>query len=96
MALTLVHMISHEQPKTAMELLNIATRYASDGEAVRAAFTLGEAGVAAVGGRMARPNITVRGTKKGAKGGKKGQKALPTSSRCNGEQRQYWGGDREL
>jgi hypothetical protein len=46
-------------------------------EAIRTAFTLAEVGVAASGGQTAPPNITVRGTKKGPKGGKKGQKCHP-------------------
>jgi hypothetical protein len=74
---SLVHELSHEQPKTAKELLNIATRHASGEEAIGATFTLVEVGVAAGSGRTTPPNITIKGTKKGTKGGKKGQKHRP-------------------
>jgi hypothetical protein len=58
-------------------LLDIATQHASGEEAVGATFTLAEASMAASGGRITPPNITVQGMKKGAKGGKKGQKCRP-------------------
>jgi hypothetical protein len=40
MCRSLVHELSREQPKTIKELLDIATRHASDEEAVGAPFTL--------------------------------------------------------
>jgi hypothetical protein len=61
----------------AKELLDIATRHASGEEAIRAVFTLAEVGAAAGGGWTTPPSFTVRGTKKGAKGGKMGQKCRP-------------------
>jgi hypothetical protein len=74
---SLVHELSRKQPKTAKELVDIATRHALGEEAIGAAFTLAEAGAAAGGGRTTPPSITIKGTKKGAKGSKKGQKHLP-------------------
>jgi hypothetical protein len=64
------------------ELLNIPTQHAWGEEAVGAAFTLVEAGAAIGGGWTTPPSITIRGTKKGAKGGKKG-KVPPASSHRN-------------
>jgi hypothetical protein len=55
--------------KTTKELLNIATRHASGEEAVGAAFVLGNTGVAANGGRAALTRATIKGARKGAKGG---------------------------
>jgi hypothetical protein len=77
MSCSLVHEFDREQPKTTKELLDIATRHASGEEAIRAAFTLVEAGAAIGSGRTAPPNITVSSTKKDAKGRKKGQKCCP-------------------
>jgi hypothetical protein len=53
----LVHELGHKQPKTTMELLNIATQHVSGDEAVRAAFTLAKAG-AAIGGGQTTPPIS--------------------------------------
>jgi hypothetical protein len=39
---TLVHELGQDQPKTMKELLNIATRHASDEEVVRATFVQGD------------------------------------------------------
>jgi hypothetical protein len=77
MCCSLVHKLGHKQPKTAKKLLDIGTQHASGVQAIGAAFTLAEVVVAASGGPTTPPNITIRGTKKGAKGGKKGQKCHP-------------------
>jgi hypothetical protein len=74
---SLVHEIGREQPKTTNELLNIATRLASGEEAVRAAFTLVNVGTAVGGCWATLTNVTLRSTKRGAKGGKKGQEHRP-------------------
>jgi hypothetical protein len=58
-------------------LLDIATQHASGEEVVGAAFTLAGVGAAASGGQIMPPNGTIRGTKKGAKVGKKEQKHCP-------------------
>jgi hypothetical protein len=71
---TLVHKLNREQPKTPKELLDIATRHASGEEAVGATFVLGNTGEAVNGGRAAPTKATVKGARKDAKGGKKGQK----------------------
>jgi hypothetical protein len=70
----LVHEFSRKQPEIIKELLEIPTRHALGEEAIGAAFDLVEAVVTAGGGQTAAPNITTIGTKKGAKGRKKGQK----------------------
>jgi hypothetical protein len=70
---TLVHELSYDQPKTTKELLNIATQHASSEEAVGAAFVLGNVAAAVDGGTT--PTLaTTKGARKGAKGGKMGQK----------------------
>jgi hypothetical protein len=55
-----------------MELVDIATRHASGEEAVGAAFILGYAGAATNGGWATPTKATIKGARKGAKGGKKG------------------------
>jgi hypothetical protein len=71
---TLVHELRCDQPNTTKELLDIATRHTASEEAVGAAFILGD-GKAAAGGSRATPSkATIKGARKGAKGGKKGQK----------------------
>jgi hypothetical protein len=70
----LVHELSHEQPKTTKELLNIATQQTSGKEVVGAAFILSNVEATANGGRAVPTKATAMGTRKGAKGGKKGQK----------------------
>jgi hypothetical protein len=72
--LSLVHELDCEQPKTTMELLDIATRHASGEEAVGASFTLVNVGTVVGGGRATRTSATVRSTKRGAKDRKKEQK----------------------
>jgi hypothetical protein len=56
-------------------LLNITTRHASDEEAVGAAFVLGS--TAARSGRATPTKTIIKSARKGAKGGKKGQKCQP-------------------
>jgi hypothetical protein len=74
---TLLHELDRDQPNTTKELLDIATRHASDEEAVGATFVLGD-GKMVPGGSRAVPSITTgKGSKKGAKGGKKGSKWHP-------------------
>jgi hypothetical protein len=70
---TLVHELSQEQPKTTKLLLDIVTRHTSSEEAVGAAFVLGNAKAAADGGQAAPTKATIKGARKGAKGGNKGQ-----------------------
>jgi hypothetical protein len=74
MCRSLVNELGLEQPKTTKELLEIATWHASGEEAIEVAFTLVNAGMAVSGGQGTPTSTTVRSTKKGAKGGKKGQK----------------------
>jgi hypothetical protein len=57
----LVHELSHEQPKTTKELLDIATRHASNKEEVGATFILGNARAAANCGRAVPTKATVKG-----------------------------------
>jgi hypothetical protein len=73
----LVHELDCEQPKTTKELLDIATQHASSEEAVRAAFILGNMGVAANNGQAAPTKATIKDARKGAKGCKKGEKHRP-------------------
>jgi hypothetical protein len=73
----LVHKLGHEQPKTTRELLDITTRHASGEEAVGAAFVLSKMGAVANGGWATPTKATVKGARKGVKGGKKGQKPQP-------------------
>jgi hypothetical protein len=74
MCCTLVHELGHEQLRTTKFLLDIATQHASSEEAVGAAFILGNAEAAAKGGRATPTKATIKGSRNGAKGGKKGQK----------------------
>jgi hypothetical protein len=76
----LVYELSCEKPKTTKELLDIATRYASGEEAVKATFTLVYSGMATGGGRAAPTNTTIRSTKKGTKGGKKRKSIVRVAS----------------
>jgi hypothetical protein len=69
---SLVHELSHEQPKTTKELLDIATRHASGEEAVGTTFTLVNTGMTVGGGQAIPTNATVRSTKRVTKGKKKG------------------------
>jgi hypothetical protein len=69
---TLVHEFGNKQLETIKVLLEIVTQHASGEEAVGAAFTLVEAVVTASWGQTVPPSITTVGTKKGAKGRKKG------------------------
>jgi hypothetical protein len=71
---TLVHELDCEQPKTTKELLDITTRHASGEEAVRATFILGNASTTTNGDRATPTKTTIMGTRKAAKGGKKGSK----------------------
>jgi hypothetical protein len=71
---SLVHELDNEQPKTTKELCNIATRHASGEEVVGSTFTLVNTGTTVGGGQAIPTNVTVRSTKMGAKGRKKGQK----------------------
>jgi hypothetical protein len=73
----LVHELGHEQLRTTKFLLEIATQHASSEEAVGAAFILGNAEAAAKGGRATPTKATIKGSRNGAKGGKKGQKWWP-------------------
>jgi hypothetical protein len=74
---SLVHEIDRDPPKTTKELLDIATRHASSEEAVGAGFVLGNMKTAVSSSRAAPSKATVKSTRKGAKGGKKGQKWHP-------------------
>jgi hypothetical protein len=69
---TFIHELSCEQPETTKELLDIATRHASSEEAVGAAFILANVGTAANGGRAVPTKATIKSTRKGTKGRKKG------------------------
>jgi hypothetical protein len=69
---TLVHEFGSKQLETIKVLLEIVTQHASREEAVGAAFALVEAVVTASWGQTVPPSITTVGTKKGAKGRKKG------------------------
>jgi hypothetical protein len=71
---TLVRELSHEEPTTTKELLDIATRHASREEAGGAVFILCNAGVATNDDRAAPTKTTIKGTRKGANGGQKGLK----------------------
>jgi hypothetical protein len=77
MCCTLVHELGHEQPKTTKDLLDIGTRHTSGEEAVGAAFTMGNAKAADEGGRAAPSKVTIKGARKGGKGGKKWLKQCP-------------------
>jgi hypothetical protein len=57
---SLVHELSHEQPKTTKELLDIATRHASGEEAIEAAFTLANAGTTTDSGRATPDKTTAK------------------------------------
>jgi hypothetical protein len=74
MCRTLVHELGRKSPKTTKDMLDIATQHTSGEEAVGAAFILAYTGTAASGGRAAPTKATVKSYRKGAKGGKKGQK----------------------
>jgi hypothetical protein len=74
MCRTLVLELGHEQLKTTKELLNITTRHASGKEAVGAAFVLANVATTAHGGQATPTKDTNKGTRRGAKGGNKGQK----------------------
>jgi hypothetical protein len=74
---TLVHELGREQPKTTKALLNIATQHACSEEVVGVAFVLGNAAAAIDGGRTAPTMATTKGARKGAKGGRMGQKRPP-------------------
>jgi hypothetical protein len=71
---TFVHELSRDQPKTTKELLDIATRHASGKEAVVAIFVQGDEKAAPNSGRGASLKAVVRGTKRSAKGDKRGLK----------------------
>jgi hypothetical protein len=71
---SLVHELGREHPKTTKVLLDIATRHTLGEESVGATFTLVNVGAAAGGDRTTPTSTTVKITKKGAKGGKEGQK----------------------
>jgi hypothetical protein len=60
---SLVHELSHEQPKITKELLDIATRHASVKEAVGTAFFLGNATAVANNGRAAPTKATITSTR---------------------------------
>jgi hypothetical protein len=75
MCRSLVHKLGHEQPKPAKKLLDIGSQHASGVEAIGAAFTLAEVGVAASGGPTTPPNITIRGTKRVLRAGRRGKSA---------------------
>jgi hypothetical protein len=83
---TLVHELDREQLKTTKELLDITTRHASSEEVVGATLLLGNAGMATSGGQATPTKATVKSARKGAKGGKKGPKALTPSHCHNGPQ----------
>jgi hypothetical protein len=74
---SLVHELDRDPPKTTKELLDIATRHASSEEAVGAGFVLGNRKTAISCSRAAPSKATIKSTRKGAKGGKKGQKWHP-------------------
>jgi hypothetical protein len=77
MCRTLVHKLGCEQPKTTKELVYITMQHTSGEEAVGAAFVLGNARVAANGGRAVLTEATIKGARKGTKGSKKGLKRRP-------------------
>jgi hypothetical protein len=69
---TLVHELGREQLKTTKELLDIATRHASDEEVVGAVFVQGGHKVVLSGGRGTSAIATHKGTKRGIKSDKRG------------------------
>jgi hypothetical protein len=69
---TLVHELSCYQPKATKKLLDIATRHTSGEEVVRAAFVLGNVKAVAGGSRAPPLKVTIKGARKGTKGGRKG------------------------
>jgi hypothetical protein len=71
---TLIHDHRRKQPKTTKELHNISARHASGEETISAIFIQGNVGTAACAGWATPPKATVQSSRKGAKGGKKGQK----------------------
>jgi hypothetical protein len=73
------HLGSRAQSRTA-ENHQGATRHASSEEAVGVAFVLGSVEAAASGGRAALTEAAIKGTRKGPKGSKKGQKPQPDVS----------------
>jgi hypothetical protein len=74
---TLVHELNREQLKTTKELLDITARHASGEEAVGATFILGNTGMTTNDDRAAPTKTTIKGVRKGPKGGKKGPKRQP-------------------
>jgi hypothetical protein len=74
---TLVHELNHDQLKTTKELLDIATRHSSGQQAVEAAFIMGNAKIVASDNHAAPLKATAKSSRKGAKGGIKGQKRRP-------------------
>jgi hypothetical protein len=71
---TLVHELNREQLKTTKELLDITARHASGEEAVGATFILGNTGMTTNDDQAAPTKTTIKGVRKGPKGGKKGPK----------------------
>jgi hypothetical protein len=74
---TQVHELSHDQPKTIKELLNITTMHASGEEVVGAIFIQSSGKAAPSGGRGAPLETTNEGTKRGVKSDKRGLKQRP-------------------
>jgi hypothetical protein len=72
-----VHELGHDQPKTTKVILDIATWHTSSEEAVEAIFVQGDGKMTPDGSRGAPPNAASKGTKRRAKGSKKGAKAVP-------------------
>jgi hypothetical protein len=69
---TLVLELGREYPKTTKEVLDIATRHASNEEAVGAPFILGNVKEDASGCRVAPSKATIKGTRKDTNDDKKG------------------------
>jgi hypothetical protein len=86
---TLVHELGREQLKTTKELLDIATRHASDEEVVGAVFVQGGHKVVLSGGRGTSAIATHKGTKRGIKSDKRGPRQwlwrVTVTSSCDEE-----------
>jgi hypothetical protein len=74
---TLEHELSHDQPKTTKELLNITIRHASSEEAVEAIFAQENRKAAPNGSRGVPLKAVSKGGKRSAKGNKRGPKRRP-------------------
>jgi hypothetical protein len=68
-----VHDLDHNQSNTTKELLDIATRHTSSEEAVKVVFILGNGETIPSANRATPFKANGKGTKKGAKGGKRGK-----------------------